>query len=106
MIKVAFIFSSPYHKTGGDFEKESTVGKLKQILLKDDWPENQLGKERISYLRFFSMGKELYDHIKLCDLKLPVPHHPLPILVHAVEGIPPGTIDIRDDDFCSHCLVF
>lgn len=105
MAKVCFIFSSPYLKTEGTFDSNLTIEKLKQILLKENWPESQTNKEKISFIRFFSMGKELYDHVKLSDIKLPDPNHPTPVLVHIVEGLPIPISSTRDDDFCSYCII-
>lgn len=107
MAKVLFIFSSPAYRFEETFEKTMEISKLKQYLLKDNWPVNQLEKSKVTSVRFFCMGKELYNHMALNELNMPESNQPIPILVHATDA-PVGknsTTSSREEDSCCSCVV-
>ena len=104
MAKVFFIFSSPALKLECTFDRSLDIGEMKKVLLKDFWPET-INKERVSSIRFFCMGKELFNHFKLDEFHMPDPSMPIPILVHMVEKSFSSENNNRDDSFCSSCFI-
>lgn len=104
MYKVVFIFSSPPQKIEEEFERGTDISTMKFILLTDLWPLGQMEKSHVSGLRFFSMGKELPNSLKIEDIKMINSSSPVPILVHVVKGDSEMGGEKNDCD-CATCRV-
>ena len=86
MISLNFIFSNIDERIGKQFKdstqvKTSYIYEIKEFLLNNLWPK-QIDKNKVEYIRFLSMGKELEDAEPLSSYPLPDPSHPLPVHVH------------------------
>lgn len=100
MVTILFIFSAPPERVEVTLSGDLSIDTLKNYLLRDLWPSNQIMKEKVSCIRLFSMGKELYNDTTLSELRMPDPVQKIPVLVHAVLSECHHNDCDRERDFC------
>ncbi|OMJ74944.1 hypothetical protein SteCoe_26046 [Stentor coeruleus] len=104
MVTILFIFSAPPERVEVTISAELNIESLKSYLLKDLWPSNQIMKEKISCIRLFSMGKELYNDTVLSEIRMPDPGQKVPVLVHPVLSECHHNDCDRERNFCD-CII-
>ena len=105
MANVSFIFASSPRRVENTFPNDFAVADLKMHLLKENWPADLVESEKVERLRFFCMGKELEDGLKLGNISRPDNNIGIPIHVHIVKGSSFSMESREDPKWCCSCSI-
>lgn len=104
MVKILFSFHNSEHKVQDEVRGTMNVLELKTLLLKEKWPPELSPSESVRGLRYFCMGKELADSVRVSEIQGLNSDLPVPILVHIAQraedkGFP------RTTSHCCSCAI-